>query len=109
MLRVKEDPEFQKLWDKSLLTFVSKTNSSFALVGGKPFQDLINVVLKKGRRSRVPPLKLKSRFCIAKQSVKFADEIRQNIIHIIRSFKTNLKGVSLTSDIWTDRNMMLYN
>ena len=108
VLSVKEDPEFQKLWDKSLLTFVSQTNCSFALVGGKPFQDLINVILKKGRYSRVPPLKLKSRFCIAKQSVKFADETRQNIVHIIRFFKTNLKGVSLTSDIWTDRNMMSY-
>ena len=48
-------------------------------------------------------MKLKSRFCIAKQSAKFADEIRQNIVHIIRFFKTKLKGVSLT-----DRNMMSY-
>ena len=107
-LDVKHDPALQKEWDHEVNKFVALTNCSYSLVGGAPFRNLINWILRKARYTRVPPINLKDRKAIARDVMKDAEYNKDRIVHVIRHFKPTISSISLTADIWTDVNYRPY-
>lgn len=103
-LDVKPDPNFQKEWNQAVTRFLAETNSPYSLVGGQPFHDLINVLLKRGRYGRVPPLKLKDRWGIKRDSTSDARDLRCNMSRIVKHFLPSMISVGLTSDIWSSKS-----
>ncbi len=103
-LDVKIDPEFQRVWDAALCDFVAETQCSFSMVASDAFKKLIGLLLKKGRYSRLPQLKLKSRHQIARNLEKYSRELSSGIMNILDHFKADMCSVAYSTDCWTSMN-----
>ena len=103
-LDIKPDKEFQKTWDSALTEFVSETQVPISLVGSEAFKKLIGLLLKKGRYSRLPQFKLKSRSQITRDLNKHAATLREELVQVLSYFKADMESISFTTDIWSSRN-----
>ena len=103
-LDVKIDPEFQRVWDAALCDFVAETQCSFSMVASDAFKKLIGLLLKKGRYSRLPQFKLKSRVQITRDLEKYSRELSSGIMDILDHFKADMCSIAFSTDCWTSMN-----
>ena len=103
-LDVKLDPEFQRVWDSALCDFVAETQCSFSMVASDAFKKLIGLLLRKGRYSRLPQFKLKSRQQITRDIEKYSKELSGGIMDILEFFKADMSSIAYSTDCWTSKS-----